>query len=276
MSRRNLSCTRKAGAKLPVALTVAGSDSGGGAGIQADLKTFASLGVHGTSAITCITAQNPKRVRAVQACTPSMVHRQLESIFEELEPVAAKTGMLFSAPIINTVAEFFRSKRRLSLVVDPVMVATSGARLLQDKARRSLCANLLPLATLLTPNLAEAEVLTGRSLRSLDDLQAAARGLQQSYRCSVLLKGGHLPKSEHAIDVFYDGKKELLLRGPLVPGVKLHGAGCTLSAAITSYLALGHSLRDAVREGKQYITQAILQRQLAGRYTLLNHHWEGA
>jgi hydroxymethylpyrimidine/phosphomethylpyrimidine kinase len=273
MNRRNLSLTPKAGAKLPVALTVAGSDSGGGAGIQADLKTFASVGVHGTSALTCITAQNPLRVKAVHACTPSMVRRQLESIFEELPPVAAKTGMLYSAPIIKTVAEFFSSTPRVSLVVDPVMVATSGARLLQAKARRSLCDNLLPLATLVTPNLAEAQILAESSLRSLEDARTAARQLRERYGCAVLLKGGHLKKTNHAIDVFYDGKKELLLRGPFVKGVRLHGAGCTLSAAITGYLALGYSLIDAVQKGKDYITEAILQRSFSGRYTLLNHYW---
>jgi hydroxymethylpyrimidine/phosphomethylpyrimidine kinase len=153
------------------------------------------------------------------------------------------------------------------------MVATSGARLLQEKARRSLCSSLLPLATLMTPNLAEAEVLTERSLCSLDDLRTAALELHKRYGCSVLLKGGHLAKSKHAIDVFYDGKAELLLHSPFVRGVKLHGAGCTLSAAITGYLALGYSLTDSVQKGKRYITDAIVHRSFTGRHTLLNHAW---
>jgi hydroxymethylpyrimidine/phosphomethylpyrimidine kinase len=152
------------------------------------------------------------------------------------------------------------------------MVATSGARLLQDEARRSLCKNLFPLATLVTPNVAEGEVLTARRLRSLADLRSAARELHERYGCPVLLKGGHLRESGHAIDVFFDGNNELLFRAPFVRRVKLHGAGCTLSAAITAYLALGHSLTDAVQNGKHYITRAILHRQFAGVHTLLNHN----
>ena len=149
---------------LAIALTIAGSDSGGGAGIQADLKTFAALGVHGTSAITCVTAQNPKGVRGVQACGVDIVRRQIEAVFEALPPTAVKTGMLYSAPIIRVVAEFFRRCPRLPVVVDPVMVSTSGAQLLNRGAVKVLCAELLPLATVVTPNLDEAEILVGERL----------------------------------------------------------------------------------------------------------------
>ena len=177
---------------LPVALTVAGSDSGGGAGIQADLKTFATLGVHGTSAITCVTAQNPEGVRGVQACSVHIVRRQIEAVFDELPPGAVKTGMLYSAPIIHAVAEFFRRHQGLPLVVDPVMVSTSGAQLLKPAAVRVLRVELLPLATLVTPNLDEAEILVGEKLTSVTDLRAAARELYQHFGCAALVKGGHL------------------------------------------------------------------------------------
>ncbi len=273
MSRRHPPAPTTPKPQMPVALTVAGSDSGGGAGIQADLKTFSSLRVHGTSVITCLTAQNPLRVEAVQAVTPAFVRRQLDSVFSELPPLAAKTGMLFSEPIIRTVAEFFRSRPEILLVVDPVMVATSGAQLLQRKAQRSLCNLLLPQATLVTPNLHEAEVLTDRTLRSLADSRAAARQLHERYGCPALVKGGHLASHTQAIDVFYDGKEELELSSPLIQAANLHGAGCTLSAAITAYLALGNPLWQAVRKAKRYITQAILLRHFAGRHPLLHHRW---
>ena len=158
-------------AHLPTALTVAGSDSGGGAGIQADLKTFASLGVHGTSAITCVTAQNPAGVRGIQACRPELVRQQIAAVFESFRPAAVKTGMLYSAALIRAVAGALQDQRPACLVVDPVMVATSGARLLQPAAIRALCRDLLPLATLVTPNLDEAAMLLDRSLKTPEDLR---------------------------------------------------------------------------------------------------------
>ncbi len=181
---------------LPVALTIAGSDSGGGAGIQADLKTFAALGVHGTSAITCITAQNPAGVRGIQACSVEIVRGQMEAVFEELPPAAVKTGMLYSAPIIRAVAALCRRHRGLPLVVDPVMVSTSGAQLLKPAAVKALCAELLPLATLVTPNLDEAEILVGEKLTSVEDLRAAARELHKRFGCAALVKGGHSARAE--------------------------------------------------------------------------------
>ena len=256
--------------QLPVALTIAGSDSGGGAGIQADLKTFAALGVHGTSAIACLTAQNPKRVLGVEPCSPKMLRQQIEAVFEELSPAAVKTGMLFSAENISVVANFFRNSKsrikNLKLIVDPVMVSTSGARLLQPSAEKVLREKLLPLATLVTPNLSEAEILGEQKISAPEDLRSAARRIHLRYGCAVLVKGGHLKNSLVAIDVFFDGKTELLLSAPFVKGVPTHGTGCTYSAAICAALALDHTLPHAVELGKHFITAAI-----ANSYHVGNH-----
>ena len=175
---------------IPVALTIAGSDSGGGAGIQADLKTFASLGVHGTAALTCITAQNPSRVSAIQPCRPQIVREQMEAVFAELPPRAVKTGMLYSAEIIRVVAEYFKASCAIPLVVDPVMISTSGARLLKPSAVKLFKASLLPLAILVTPNLDEAAFLTGRDLKSVEDLRWAAKKIFQDFGCAAPGKGG--------------------------------------------------------------------------------------
>jgi hydroxymethylpyrimidine/phosphomethylpyrimidine kinase len=255
---------------LPVALTIAGSDSGGGAGIQADLKTFAALGVHGTCALTCVTAQNPKRVLAIEPCRPGMVRQQLEAVFAELPPAAAKTGMLYSTEIIRVVAEFFRSSRNIPLVVDPVMVATSGARLLKPTAIKILCDRLLPLATLVTPNLPEAAALTGKALSDIEDLRRAAREIHRRFGCAVLVKGGHLPRAREAADIYFDGQTELLLTAPFVPGIRTHGTGCTFSAAITAHLARGSNLRNAVVSAKQHISLAIAKNQRSGKHSILN------
>ena len=260
--------------QLPVALTIAGSDSGGGAGIQADLKTFAALGVHGASAITCVTAQNPRRVLDIQACGPKVVRRQLEAVFEELRPAAVKTGMLYSAPIIRTVAGFFRRRDHPPLVIDPVMVSSSGAQLLKPAAVNVLCAKLLPLATLITPNLDEAEILTGYKLKSVEDMRAAANELRRRFGCAVLVKGGHLRGLKEAVDIFNDAKQELLLSAPYIRGVRTHGTGCTYSSAITGCLARGLSLSQSVLRAKEYITQAIARRQRAAGHDVLDHLFE--
>jgi hydroxymethylpyrimidine/phosphomethylpyrimidine kinase len=241
----------------PVALTVAGSDSGGGAGIQADLKVFAALGVHGTTAITCLTAQTPAGVTGVHAVPQAFMERQLETLMRELPPAAAKTGMLLNAGIIRTVAENFARHREIPLVVDPVMIATSGARLLRPDALRALQDRLLPLAALVTPNLDEAAALLGRPLRSVDDLRWAARGMHGRWGVPVLVKGGHLRHTPQATDIFWDGQEERVLRAPFVEGVSTHGTGCTYSAAIAAFLALGHPLPEAVEQAKRRITQAI-------------------
>ena len=257
-----------------VALTIAGSDSGGGAGIQADLKTFAALDVHGTSAITCLTAQNPRGVSGIQAATPAIVRKQIEAVFAELPPRAVKTGMLFSAEIIREVARYFGRGKRPPLIVDPVMVATSGATMLDASALKALTTQLLPLAALVTPNLDEAQLLVGKPLRSVDDLRLAARELHARFGCAALVKGGHLREMRDAVDVFYDGERELLLGAPFVRGVSTHGTGCTYSAAIAGYLALGCDLAYAVQLSKRFITLAISQSVGVGKHTALNPFWE--
>jgi hydroxymethylpyrimidine/phosphomethylpyrimidine kinase len=255
------------------ALTIAGSDSGGGAGIQADLKTFAALGVHGTSVLTCVTAQNPRVVVEVQPCRPSIICSQLEAVFDQLPPVAAKTGMLFSARTVEIVTNFFKNLR-VPLVVDPVMVSTSGGRLLQSAALRSLKSKLLTIATLVTPNVAEAEALTGRTVRTAEDLRRAAREMHRRFGCATVVKGGHLRGLTEAVDVFYDGNDELVLTAPFVKGIRTHGTGCTYSAAVTAYLACGFPLTKAVAKGKQFITQAIQQSQMVAGHRVLNSFWE--
>ena len=254
---------------IPVALTIAGSDSGGGAGIQADLKTFAALGVHGTSVITCITAQNPVRVYGIEPCSPAMVRQQLEAVFDQLQPHAVKTGMLFSAPIIETVADFFENRKRPPLIVDPVMISTSGARLLEPEAVDVLTKRLLPLATLVTPNLHEAEILTGDKIRSVSALRDAARTIRKRFGCAALVKGGHLPEAKEAVDYYQDGRCEAVLCVTYVRDINTHGTGCTLSAAIASYLAQGHSLRSAAKDAKVYITNSIMNSARARRHFVL-------
>ena len=261
--------------KLPVALTIAGSDSGGGAGLQADLKTFAALGVHGASAVACLTAQNPRRVLGVEPCSPKILLRQIEAVFEELKPAAVKTGMLFSAENIRVVASFFQNQkskiRNLKLVVDPVMISTSGARLLQPAAEKTLREKLLPFATLVTPNLDEAATLAEQKILSPEDLRSAARKIHARFGCAVLAKGGHLKNSRTAMDIFFDGKMELLLSAPFVSGVRTHGTGCAYSAAICAALALGHDLPDAVAIGKNFVTAAIRNSHRIGRHFALGN-----
>jgi hydroxymethylpyrimidine kinase/phosphomethylpyrimidine kinase len=256
--------------QLSVALTIAGSDSGGGAGIQTDLKTFAAFGVHGTSAITCVTAQNPERVVSVQAIRPEIVRDQIEAVFAELTPRALKTGMLFSARIIRTIA-LLCQKHQVPIVVDPVMTSTSGARLIETVAIKALQRELIPLATLVTPNLDEAEILIDRKITSVDDLRMAARRIRDRYGCAALVKGGHLRGVDEAIDFFWDGRTELLLSAPFIRNVHTHGTGCTYSAAITACLAKGFKLGSAVTQAKEYITQAIAQRLNVAGFAVLNN-----
>ena len=278
LDRRGLSSNRLPVPKLskqPCALTIAGSDSGGGAGVQIDLKVLASLGVHGTSAITCVTAQNPKQVTAIQACKADIVRAQIDAVFEGFSPKAVKTGMLYSASVIRAVAEFFRSRKNpLPLIVDPVMVATSGARLLRPSAQRALTVELLPLASLVTPNLSEAEIVTGDKIVEVEELRAAARKIYSQFGCAALVKGGHLRGLDDAVDFYFDGDTELLLKAPFVKGVSTHGTGCSYSAAIAGYMALGCELSYAVEMAKQHITQSIAQSVLVGRHSVLNSFWE--
>lgn len=251
--------------KIPIALTIAGSDSGGGAGIQADLKTFAALGVHGASVITCLTAQNPARVLGIEPCPPEMLHRQLEAVFQELPPAAVKTGMLFSAENVHIVADFLKH-RRMPLVVDPVMLSTSGMELLPPRALKILMDQLIPLATLVTPNLAEAQILCGQEIASLEEMESAARKIHSQFGCAVLLKGGHLRGQHQATDIFHDGKTPLLLRAPLVKNIRTHGTGCVYSAAVCATLAQGKNLLQAVQNAKRFVTSAI-----SNSYRIGNH-----
>lgn len=243
----------------PHALTIAGSDSGGEAGIQADLQVFAALGVHGTTALTCITAQNRSCVVAIEPCTPRIVRQQILAVGKAYSPAAVKTGMLYSPAIIRSVAETLRTFQRIPLVVDPVLAATSGASLAQPRALTAWKTYLLPLASLVTPNLREATALTGERIRSPEEMRAAARRLHGEFGCAVLVKGGHLVSSAEAVDLFFDGRNELLLSAPFRSRVHLHGTGCRLSAAIAAFLARGHDLTRAVELGKQFITDWIAE-----------------
>ena len=241
--------------KLPVALTIAGSDSGGGAGIQADLKTFAVLGVHGTSAITAITAQNTTGVTEILELPTSLVREQIRVVVEDMGVQAAKTGMLSSAAIIATVADAVERHQIRNLVVDPVMVAKGGAKLLRDDAVAALRDRLMPLAAVVTPNLPEAEVLLGRSIKSIEERGRAARDLVAMGARAAVVKGGH---AEHdVVDVFFDGSQLVELSAERIDTPHTHGSGCVFSAAITACIARGFAPLDAVREAKTFITQAI-------------------
>ena len=241
--------------RVPRALTIAGSDSGGGAGIQADLKTFSALGVYGASALTAITAQNTVAVTRVLELSPDLVEAQIEAVIGDIGADAVKVGMLGNADIIAAVARQVRHHRLERLVVDPVMVAKSGDRLLQETAVAALRRELVPLALVLTPNLPEAEVLTELKIRTVDEMRRAAAAIVGMGARSVVLKGGHLDGP--AIDVFYDGDCFEELHGPRIQTSSTHGTGCTFSSAIAAFLARGCGLAEAVRQAKTYLTEAL-------------------
>jgi hydroxymethylpyrimidine/phosphomethylpyrimidine kinase len=241
---------------IPRVLTIAGSDSSGGAGIQADLKTFAVFRVYGMSAITALTAQNTTGVRGVQAVPGEFVREQIDSVATDIGIDAAKAGMLANREIIEAVAAAVRDHRIRPLVVDPVIVAQSGAILLQEDARSALLKILSPLAALLTPNVPEAESLLNRSVRGLDDMRDAALRLAETGAKAVLVKGGHL-KGPESIDVLYDGGEFHELPAKRIRSSHTHGTGCMLSAAIAAGLAQRLSLLDAVRRAKRFISTAI-------------------
>ena len=242
---------------FPCALTIAGSDSGGNAGIQADLRAFHAYGLHGCTVLTALTAQNPRGVRAVHVAPPAFVAAQLDAIFEMYGVRALKTGMLATADVIEVVAGKLAALPSVKKVIDPVMVATSGAKLLADDAAAALAERLLPLATLITPNLPEAEVLLGDAIETAADVRLAAKTLARKFRCAVLVKGGHSADGA-AEDVLYDGRRFRSFTCPRVKDpVSTHGTGCTLAAAIAAGLALGASLWDAVARAKNYVYEAI-------------------
>ncbi|MCD8377104.1 MAG: bifunctional hydroxymethylpyrimidine kinase/phosphomethylpyrimidine kinase [Oscillospiraceae bacterium] len=240
---------------MKAALSIAGSDSSGGAGIQADLKTMTLHGVYAMSAVTALTAQNTAGVRAVAEVTPEFLRQQLDAVFEDIPPDAVKIGMVPSAGLIQAAAERLRFYGAERVVVDPVMVSTSGARLMDPEAVETLKRRLFPLARLITPNLPEAEVLAGMPIRSREDMAAAARRVGEEWGCAVLCKGGH--SGGGADDVLYDGGTLRWFHADRVPTGNTHGTGCTLSSAIAANLARGLSLERAVGRAKEYLSGSL-------------------
>jgi hydroxymethylpyrimidine/phosphomethylpyrimidine kinase len=260
---------------MKTALTIAGSDSGGGAGIQADLKTFAAHGVYGTSAITAVTAQNTLGVTAWQAVPSDLVTAQIEAIAGDIGADAVKTGMLANAAIVEAVAAAIDSLELPLVVVDPVMVAKGGDRLLEEDAVAAMRAELLPRAHIVTPNVPEAEVLSGIAIRSVGDMREAGSRILRLGSRVVMIKGGHLDGSE-AIDVVCSAGFTFEVRGPRLPGKNTHGTGCTLASAIAANLALGLGDREAIEQARQYLEGAIKRAPVIGRgHGPLNHFWRG-
>lgn len=257
---------------IPRALTIAGSDSGAGAGIQADLKTFAALRVYGLSALTAITAQNTQGVHAVQDLPPELIRAQIDAVLEDIGADVAKTGMLSSPAIIEEVARCV-SRWNLRLVVDPVMMAKSGDPLLQPEAVTTLSTALLPLAEVITPNLYEAEVLTGQRIETLDDMRAAAQVIYALGPRHVVVKGGH--RVADPVDVYFDGERFVELRGERILTRHTHGTGCTFSAAIAAFIARGLPVDAAVAGAKNYITEAIRHAPgLGSGHGPVEHFWQ--
>jgi hydroxymethylpyrimidine/phosphomethylpyrimidine kinase len=266
---------------IPKALTIAGSDSGGGAGIQADLKTFAAFGVYGCSVITAITAQNTQHVTGIEPVSPNMVRKQLEAVLSDIRPDVVKTGMLGYANVIRAVTSSLSAARRIPLVVDPVMLSKSGDALLDQDAPATLVDLLFPLADLITPNIPEAEVLTGRTLKTSDDFERAARQLHSMGARAVLLKGGHRPRlqdksdleSNEVVDLFYDGRELHSIRGPWVNTPHTHGTGCTLASSIAAGLAQGLELHPAILQARTYLTKALEAGFVVGQGISPVHHF---
>jgi hydroxymethylpyrimidine/phosphomethylpyrimidine kinase len=250
-------------ATVPVALTIAGSDSSAGAGVQADLKTFSSLGIYGLTAVTCVVAEIPGKVSRIEPVSAKLVREQITVLCRSFPIAAAKTGLLYSAETVETVVRALadvsaNSARRFPLVIDPVMTATSGDRLLQSSAIELYESKLFPLATLITPNVDEAGKLLGQKIEDRQSMEKAGRALAGKYRVSVLLKGGHLAGSS-AIDLLFADGKITEFAAPFVRGVATHGTGCTYSAAITAGLASGLSLEKAIGRAKEFVTASIAQ-----------------
>lgn len=257
MPRMNDIASTPAIARYARVLTIAGSDSGGGAGIQADLKTFAALGCYGMSAITALTAQNTVGVQGIHAVPPAFLKAQLQSVIEDIGVDAVKIGMLHEPGVVDVVAWAIEHYQLSQVVLDPVMVATSGDRLIADDTVRVLVDRLFPLVTVITPNLDEAALLLQQPIASVSELSGAAQALMSQGARAVLLKGGHLPGDE-VVDVLTQrGQPEVVLASPRIASRNTHGTGCTLSSAIAAHLALGLPLEDAVRAARAYILGAI-------------------
>ena len=248
---------------MRTALSIAGSDSSGGAGIQADIKTMTLNGVYAMSAITALTAQNTTGVSDIWEVTPEFLGQQIDSVFEDIPPDAVKIGMVSSSKLIRVIAQKLKTYKAENIVVDPVMVATSGSKLIADDAVRILTAELLPIATIVTPNLPEAEVLSGMSIQSPDDMVAAAKRINEAYGCAVLCKGGH--SLNDANDLLYANGSYKWFEGKRIDNPNTHGTGCTLSSAISANLAKGFDLSDSVRRAKDYISGALASMLDLGR-----------
>ena len=240
---------------MKTALSIAGSDSSGGAGIQADIKTMAMNGVYAMTAITALTAQNTTGVRAIQEVTPLFLRQQLDAVFEDIFPDGVKIGMIPSAQLVKTAAQGLRDYGAKRIVVDPVMVATSGSALMKSEAVEALTKELLPLADVVTPNIPEGEVLSGRKIQTEEDMEQAAKVISESYGCAVLLKGGH--SVSDANDLLYKDGKCQWFTGKRIHNPNTHGTGCTLSSAIAANLAKGFSLEESVQRAKEFISGAL-------------------
>ena len=252
---------------------MAGSDSGAGAGIQADLKTCAALGVYCTTAITAVTAQNTMGVMAVHALPPELVAAQIDAVVADVRPDAVKTGMLASAGIIEVVAAKLREHSLPNVVVDPVMVAKSGDRLLAEDAAMALRELLLPLAEVVTPNIPEAEVLVGRSLQTDDEIRAAAREIHSMGARNVVMKGGHR-EGDLAVDILFNGRDFHEFSAPRIQTTSTHGTGCTFASAIAAFLARGERVEQAVGHAKEYLTEALRNARPIGKgHGPVNHFW---
>ena len=256
--------------RIPVALTIAGSDSSAGAGIQADLKTFSALGVYGITAVTCIVAETPGRVSTIEPVTAGLVRDQIDVLLRAFPVTAIKTGLLFSTQIIAEIARGLRGGAPRPLVIDPVMVATSGDPLLEHDTVQAYERDLFPLATVLTPNLSEAAHLLGEAISDLNGMRKAGRVLAKKYGVAVLLKGGHLPGNE-AVDLLFAADKVSEFSAPFYPGVATHGTGCTYSAAIAAGLAHGLALEQAITRAKKFVSAAIARHYAWNSIHALNH-----
>ena len=241
--------------KMKTALTIAGSDCSGGAGIQADLKTMTMNGVYAMSAITALTAQNTTGVRAIEESTPKFLKEQIDAVFEDIYPDAVKIGMVSSTELISVISERLKFYKAKNIVVDPVMVATSGSALMKSDAVNSLINELFPIATLITPNIPEAQVLSGLEIKDEEDMLAAAKKIGDEYHCAVLVKGGHCVND--ANDLLYSDGEAVWFEGKRIDNPNTHGTGCTLSSAIASNLAKGFTLKESVRRAKAYISDAL-------------------
>ena len=241
--------------KMKTALTIAGSDCSGGAGIQADLKTMTTNGVYAMSVITALTAHNTTGVRAIQETTPAFLKQQIDAIFEDIYPDAVKIGMVANSELIRVIADRLRCYKAKNVVVDPVMVATSGSALMKNDAVQTLIDELLPMAALVTPNIPEAEILSGLMIESREEMLAAAKKIGDTYHCSVLLKGGH--SINDANDLLYADGEIVWFEGKRIDNPNTHGTGCTLSSAIAANLAKGSSLTESVQKAKDYISGAL-------------------